>query len=137
MRKIYLVIIIINIFLFSCISLEKYFPTDNFTYPNFINGYNEEIRVEITYSDGIVLNDIFTPKQRMWSHSSKDYFINIRIFDKNDNLLSEYPKVYLNSERDKKLTKNEVWVAYKGGLVLVPEEYITGDKWQEYIESLQ
>ena len=133
-----LFLILVTLVLNSCESLKYFFPHDYFYYPVIANGYDNSVTIKVLYFNNSPLTGEIPPNVKIWEKIKGLNIIQIKIYDKNNNLIADYPEQYLNLERQEKGNPgNELWVAYEGGLVLVPEEYHKGDDWQKYLEQIK
>ena len=110
----------------SCLTTRVY-------YPYLDNGYNNEIIIKVIFYDGDISHNKLSVNGGLVMMEENRVFKSIEVFDTNKNLLAFYPKEYLDKEREKVIVEKEMWIVYEGGLVLIPDEYRRGKKWQVYI----
>ena len=104
--------------------------------PHIANGYNSDISFQVDYINGKFHEKVNIPYGRTLSEGEKDLKVkSIKVFDKDDKLLAEYSKEYLDNLRKNTKYKDEFWAITENAIYLIPQEYQKGKAWFKYINK--
>lgn len=128
--KIIVFLLLLIILITGCLTTRSYFPY-------LENAYDENIIIKVTFKDGDIITEHSTPKGGLVMGEEGRVFDTIEIFDNNDNLLTSYLKDYLDNLRKECGGKEEIYIIYENGIVLISENCPVDGDIKEYVRSLK
>jgi hypothetical protein len=113
----------------SCLSFF-----DKTTYLTLINGYENDVNVEIKYSNNENLRYDLAKSSAIIRHKRISNINSIKILNDDSSIIAEYKMEYLDEKRKGSSNNIECWLIFKNGITLVPDKYQYYSEWKKYYD---